>query len=374
VVAEYFRFHRDPVERFSCLFQNTRKKILIDLYHIAPHHSGTSEFALNLLLHLAPLLERRYDLLIGTSEEARGFLETELAGYAFFDEQRSPETVFDLVFKPCQLFFWKELHRMARLGARICCVQQDSIAVRCRYLCAISAEMLQRNTPALFDQVIGISDFTSADFEALHGVPASFQSIYQASENIVQARGTEGYILVMGSKMQHKGVHSAVEELLGVAPIVVLGGEPAEPFSDKVDWRRSGHLGKSEIAGLYADAAVVVYPSFYEGFGLPVLDGLSAGCDVIVLDNAVNRELKELTGNPRLHLAPSHRDMRKIAEKLAGDRRPRTIAPQRSWADVALEYDAMIEELIHREIDVERIRFRWNWLSTIDSIASIGEG
>jgi GT2 family glycosyltransferase/glycosyltransferase involved in cell wall biosynthesis len=371
MVAEYFRYQRDPVERFGSLCLNPRKKILIDLYHITPHHSGTSEFALNLLLHLAPLLERRYDLTIGTNAEARAFLEVELAGYPFFDEQRTPEGVFDLVFKPCQLFFWSELHRIARLGARICCVHQDSIAVRCRYLCAISAELLQRSVPALFDKVIAISKFSHTDYNILHGAPAEFDVIYQGSENSIQTRGESRNILVIGSKMQHKGVDSAVRAVLGVAPIVVLGGEPGPFKPDEVHWHRSGHLGKTEIAGLYADAAIVIYPSYYEGFGLPVLDGLSAGCDVIVLDSAVNQELKELTGNPRLHFARSHREMRKLAQQLMEDGQPREVVPQRSWADVAREYEAALDELLDREIDVDRLRYRWHWLSTIDSIANI---
>jgi O-antigen biosynthesis alpha-1,3-mannosyltransferase len=45
------------------------------------------------------------------------------------------------------------------------------------------------------------------------------------------------------------------------------------------------------LPGLYAGAAAVVYPSWYEGFGLPVLEALAAGVPVVASDVPALREV-----------------------------------------------------------------------------------
>ena len=54
---------------------------------------------------------------------------------------------------------------------------------------------------------------------------------------------------------------------------------------------RLGFFSDSQLPGLYASAAAVVYPSRYEGFGLPVVEGLAAGVPVVVSDLPVFREV-----------------------------------------------------------------------------------
>lgn len=44
---------------------------------------------------------------------------------------------------------------------------------------------------------------------------------------------------------------------------------------------RTGYLPRSQLLDLYASAAVFAYPSIYEGFGLPVLEGFASGTPVL---------------------------------------------------------------------------------------------
>lgn len=54
---------------------------------------------------------------------------------------------------------------------------------------------------------------------------------------------------------------------------------------------RTGYVTNDEIAFLYKHAACLVQPSFYEGFGLPVLEAFASGCPVVSSDSSSLREI-----------------------------------------------------------------------------------
>jgi glycosyltransferase involved in cell wall biosynthesis len=62
-----------------------------------------------------------------------------------------------------------------------------------------------------------------------------------------------------------------------------------------------GHVADAELVALYQMATCLVFPSLYEGFGLPVLEAMSAGCPVIT-SNASS--LPEVVGNAGLLVDP----------------------------------------------------------------------
>jgi glycosyltransferase involved in cell wall biosynthesis len=59
----------------------------------------------------------------------------------------------------------------------------------------------------------------------------------------------------------------------------------------------TGSVSESELVGLYSAADVFVYPSRYEGFGLPVIEAMSCGCPVVTTTSSA---LPEVAGDAAL--------------------------------------------------------------------------
>lgn len=372
-LAEHFQYGLDPIDHFAPLWRTHRRNILIDLFHLPARHSGTSDFALSLLLHLAPLLEAKYDVSLGLSEAAKQFFSHELTGYRFYDSARHANMRFDLLFKPSQIFTWPELYRMVRLGGRIAYTHLDIIAVRCDYLSGPNTRALFKTAAQLADRVITISEFSKQDFAAFYGTPFPFEVIHLGTHHDPPVNSNAGgHVLVVGNRFHHKAVQRAVAELQGVGHVVALGVEEAS--GSETRWLASGALSRSAVAELYDHAAVVVYPSFYEGFGMPIVDAIARGLRVVALDSAVNQEIRALTDSDYLVLVKDHTEMRSAVSNILSD--PLVGSPKeeslRKWPDVARQYAQSFDDLLDRNLDTELIRRRWDLLATIDAVHPLG--
>jgi len=61
------------------------------------------------------------------------------------------------------------------------------------------------------------------------------------------------------------------------------------PAADGIQWL--GEMPDDQLAALYSGAIAVVYPSLYEGFGLPVLEAMQCGAPVVASQDAAVREV-----------------------------------------------------------------------------------
>ena len=66
--------------------------------------------------------------------------------------------------------------------------------------------------------------------------------------------------------------------------------------------RRVGYISTMDLVALYNLATVYVQPSFYEGFGLPVIEAMSCGCPVI---SSVGGSLQEVGGSAVVYFHPA---------------------------------------------------------------------
>jgi glycosyltransferase involved in cell wall biosynthesis len=73
------------------------------------------------------------------------------------------------------------------------------------------------------------------------------------------------------------------------------------PFRDSI--QHLDYLADDLVADYYQKADVFIYPSFYEGFGLPVLEAMTLGCPVVTANTA---SLPEVTGDSAILINPDN--------------------------------------------------------------------
>ncbi len=82
--------------------------------------------------------------------------------------------------------------------------------------------------------------------------------------------------------------------------LVLTGrGHDRLPLPPGVEWR--GRVSDDELADLYRSAAALVFPSLYEGFGLPPIEAMACGCPVAV---ARSTSLPEVCGDAAEYFDP----------------------------------------------------------------------
>lgn len=183
------------------------------------------------------------------------------------------------------------------------------------------------------DHVIAVSEFTRRDIIDFFGVEEERVSvIYQGCsprfaqmrpEQIAFVRGhyqlPERYLLFVGSIEERKNLRLVVRAMAALRDrdlhLVAVGRRT--PYCDVVmsEARRLGlstrvhlmHQVPSEhLPGIYGGAEVFVYPSRFEGFGIPIIEALSAGVPVI---GATGSCLEEAGGPHSLYTDPDDPDM-----------------------------------------------------------------
>jgi glycosyltransferase involved in cell wall biosynthesis len=169
-----------------------------------------------------------------------------------------------------------------------------------------------RNTAATCDVVFVNSEFTGRDVTETLGVPAERVHVgYPAPKPAFRAEGDAAdfgapYLLTVATLEPRKNLQTLVDAhrlLGGELLLAVAGGEGwgDQPELDGARIRRLGFVSDEELARLYRGAAAAVYPSRFEGFGIPVLEAMACGCPVVV---SAHQSLDEASGNAAVRADP----------------------------------------------------------------------
>ena len=186
------------------------------------------------------------------------------------------------------------------------------------------------------DRVIADSRSTRDDLVALAGIARERIDVIPLGLGTVQREpplgevhtrerfelGDRRVLLSLSAKRPHKNIPALIDALALIEapqrPLLVLPGyhtwhedelrERARARGVEADVRLPGWVSGPELEGLWALSAAFVFPSLYEGFGLPVLEAMARGVPVACSDAA---SLPEVAGDAALLFDP--RDTRAIA-------------------------------------------------------------
>jgi glycosyltransferase involved in cell wall biosynthesis len=236
------------------------------------------------------------------------------------------------------------------------------------------------------DAVLTLSESTKEDAVALLGVPERRLSVIgsgtapvfrhaesrQAAVEVARAgvEGLEGdFIIYNGAFTPGKNMDRLVQAYASLPPamierhqlVIVCAAPPLTRNHYLVMSKRllgredrvliPGYVPDEVLVGLYQSATLAVFPSFYEGYGLPVIESMACGAPTIAADNSSLREIlpREARFEPTdpsaiaqaIARGVNDRSYRAHLSALAAKEPP-------SWTSVADKAAAVFERLLRR--------------------------
>lgn len=196
----------------------------------------------------------------------------------------------------------------------------EAVSPRARIL----FDLLQRMAIGSSRRLLAISESARDDLVAAYHIPVERISVTplaadpqfqpQSSTMIAALRERyrlpETYALTLASNKPHKnlvGLLQAWQMLVQDAPLLVIAGHWERQYSQAQELahqlgmaervRFLPDLPADDLPALYSGAELFIYPSLYEGFGLPPLEALACGAPVIC---GLSSSLPEVVGNAAL--------------------------------------------------------------------------
>lgn len=221
-------------------------------------------------------------------------------------------------------------------------------------------------TSAACDRIVCVSQFTADEAMALLAVPAARLTVVWNGSTPLPEGGAlpagcpAEFFLFVGSIEPGKNLgllaaawRLAASQRRTLPPLVVVGSRWAGvPREDPVpaDWHFTGHLSDAELGALYRRALALVFPSKYEGFGLPLVEAMHAGCPVICGRVA---SLPEVAGDAALYTPLTPHGIAEAVQRFLDDetlasdlrKRGRSRATVFSWERCARETAAVWREV-----------------------------
>ena len=182
------------------------------------------------------------------------------------------------------------------------------------------------------DCIIAISNFGKKELvKYFNADPEKIVVTHLAAKDIFTPRGLEeqnrvlekykiphDFIFSLGSNEPRKNIGTLVraymnlsENVKNVHHLVIAGGagwlnsdtDSLIESQNSPQIHRIGYIDEQDLPALYSAACAFVYPSLYEGFGLPILEAMSCGTPVITSNTA---SMPEISGDAAFFFDPAN--------------------------------------------------------------------
>ncbi len=329
--------------------QVDRPLIGVNLLYVRPGYvGGTVRYAQELLKHLHQL--DRYGLLIYVQKGVIFIDDTTLgciprrefsvigglAGRVFIEHVVLPfiaqKNGVDLLFSPGFVSpLWGRFHKVVTIHDLYYKLFPQFVRPWQRRYWEFFLPLSLRRVNA----VIAVSDSTCGDICAAYPWAANkVKRIHLGADSLDQTSvpylDDRPYCLIVGNITPNKNIEtvlaafSLLKENDADCRLVVAGSDLfgllahwLKTNSSTLDIAMLEHVEDNMLASLYAHALCLIQASRYEGFGLPVIEAMNAGCPVVASDIPV---LHEVGGNAAMYFSPqSPADLSKVIRNLLND-------------------------------------------------------
>ena len=155
------------------------------------------------------------------------------------------------------------------------------------------------------DAIIAVSQATAADIAKFYGRTEGVYVVHHGVDHLkfngkkeVREKGERPYILYVGQIQPRKNIIRLVQAFVRLKEraefskmrLKIAGGHgwlnsPIYRYIDQTPTREAidvlGAVSEDMLVELYQNAEVFVLPSLYEGFGMPIVEAMAAGCPVV---------------------------------------------------------------------------------------------
>ncbi len=258
----------------------------------------------------------------------------------------------DLFFSPgynsplfCPSPFVFTIHDLSH----IYCPENTSPVIRL-YYATVMKRACQRAV-----RILTVSEFTRTQIIEWSGVPS--EKVFNVGCGVDAAYRPGGdsygfpfsYLLCVSNRKRHKNEFRVVEAFaksgLGAQTKLVFTGNPTREITECIERHHVseavhfvGTVPEEKLPALYRGAKALVFPSLYEGFGLPVLEAMACGTPVVTSNTTA---MPEVAGDAALLVDPTSveqiaKAMKQVVsdQSLRGQLRERGLrrGAQFSWA------------------------------------------
>jgi glycosyltransferase involved in cell wall biosynthesis len=305
---------------------------------------GASRYHFDLFRHMKDLPEIHADLIVGLDRSRYCFKELVQNNVRILSRRSSlkpgfvryalNEAITNAVapFRGTADIYHPTLYRACPLirARRVVVTHHDCVQERFPHLFSNVRRIIdaKRKLFARADAIICISNSARNDLLKFYSVdPAKACVIYHGHDPLprdaamgdrVRREVQRPYVLYVGSRAPYKNF-SALLQAFGAAgaadafDLVVAGGgtltraerELASSLQLEEHLHAFPAASDALMAEAYANATLFVYPSLYEGFGLPPLEAMSAGCPVLL---SACSSLPEICGDGAFYFDPGAPD------------------------------------------------------------------
>lgn len=386
IIRQFLQFKIDPAIHFDLFLKNDsdKKRILFSLQNSTATFNGTTEYSVSLLRSFVHNFGDRYDVDVLVARdvyEFYGLSSMEHMGVYFLDQDEERLPLYHMIFSPSQVFDMRYIRLFNKISPRIVVSVLDAILWRSGYLdvahtggytSCIGAFLMRHGNGMLFISKTAHDDvkdfFHLIKNDRLHTCVTYLAQgkIKNDHDNIVITEKykhilEKKYVLIIGNKFKHKSVSEAHDNLkdLDVSQ-VYIGCENDELKRDHIYFFNGGDIPEHVMQKLYQNAHLIVFPSQYEGFGLPILKAIEYNKKIILFKNQINQEVvgQFVQDREQSVFFEQFAQLSGLVTEHMSDYAVKSFL-DRSWHDVAAETELFFHKIIEAPVDTEYLRERW---------------